>query len=193
MALLDFRKRLVYFYWFNGKGEPLAGEKVVFNLTDDLGFTDENFVGKRVITAVVGTDGRGEALLWCDEDSLVAINWTVQFPPDPKDVSDPNKLPPKPRSFSLAYGSGSPLALGIPVKLGIPAPEETTLLYTAVNAYILTLIADGTISQGGGANADWSDFSASIAASDELKTIDETTDIDQLRRVVVTLLKRLKS
>lgn len=147
MSLDNLQRREVFLYWFEGDGDELPDEQIYFITSADLGYTNENFIAPRKVYAVHDEGARYKANLWCDEDSLVAIDWKVKFPKDP---NDQDGVEPGLKSFSLAYGNGQPVGLGILLALSNPPPTDEILMYQAIYAYILSLIADGTIPSDGG-------------------------------------------
>jgi hypothetical protein len=143
---MSFRERNVLGTLVDGDGSPIINGKIKFVPSEKIGLTATHVVIDREIIIQTGADGTFTASLWCDEDSSVAINWNVTFPVTNNGEPEPAHL----KQFSLAYNDGTDIYIGTLIALGLPAPDDTTLLYQAVYAYILTLIADGTIGGGEG-------------------------------------------
>lgn len=174
MSIATLRAREVYGYWLKGDRTPLIGEEIIFTTTADLGYTDENTVAQRPVVAVVDSTGRYSAQIWCDEDSHVAIDWSVQFPKDPAAQS---AVLPQPKSFSLAYQTGLPISIGSLLRLGVPAPNDPLMLYAAIDAYILQMVNNGLLlrSFSGTRNGEHGFWSGTLAEYNALPVKYSTT------------------
>lgn len=129
---MAFRERLVQGYVVDGDGVPITNARVKFKPTVPLGYTSTHVVVDREFEAMTDAQGHFSRTLWCDEDSLVAINYTVQFPIANGGQADASHL----ASFSLAYGDGSAIDIGTLISLGLPTPTPTELLYQSVDQRI---------------------------------------------------------
>lgn len=135
---MAFRQRTIIGTVVDGDGEPIENGQVRFKPTKPLAYTATHIVVDADFTVQTDTDGDFEIDIWCDEDSLVPVDYNVYFPTaNGGQASNEHRT-----SFSLQYGDGSPINLAVLINASVPAPTEEELLYTL----ILELIA----ANGGG-------------------------------------------
>lgn len=125
---MALRQREVIGTIVDGDGNPVTGAEVKFQPTEKLAYTSTHVIVDAPF--VVTTDGSGNfsITLWCDEDSLVAVNYNVYFPPADGGLSDVQHV----ASFSLEYGDASPINIAELISGSIPAPSPSDLLYTFI-------------------------------------------------------------
>lgn len=133
---MALRQRNVVGTIVNGDGIPVQNATIQFKLTNPLAYTISHVIVDTEFTVI--TDGLGgfNISLWCDEDSLVAVNYNVQFPKETGGLPDQNHS----ASFSLEYGAGTDINISELITASIPAPSPEDLLYT----YIDTVVAEAT-------------------------------------------------
>lgn len=129
---MALREREVRGYVVDGDGLPLVNAKVSFKPTLPLGFTATHVIVDRTFEAMTDDDGYFSITLWCDEDSLVAINYNVKFPIVNGGLADDGHI----ANFSLAYGQGDPIDIGVLINAGIPSPTPQDLLYLLIEDLI---------------------------------------------------------
>lgn len=137
---MALREREVTGIVVDGDGTPVSDATIKFKPTSPLGYTVTHIIVDREFTAQTDENGEFSITLWCDEDSLVAINYNVTFPVTNNGQPDAQHI----ANFSLQYGDGTPIDLATVINASIPAPTPEDLLYTL----ILDLIA--TYGGGGG-------------------------------------------
>lgn len=87
---------------------PVANGKVEFQLTKPLGYTTTHVAVNRAFQATTDSNGAFSISLWCDEDSLLPINYTVRFP-----VTDNgNPSASNVATISFSYEDGSTKNIG---------------------------------------------------------------------------------
>jgi hypothetical protein len=133
---MALRQRNVVGFVVNGDGVPVQNATVQFKLTNPLAYTYTHVVVDTEFTAQTAGAGDFSISLWCDEDSLVAVNYNVQFPKETGGLPDPGHS----ASFSLEYGAGDDVNISELINASIPAPTPESLLYT----YIDTVVAAAT-------------------------------------------------
>lgn len=129
---MALRQREVTGIVVDGDGLPIENGTINFKPTSPLGYTTTHIVVDREFQAQTDETGAFSTTLWCDEDSLVTINYNVTFPiinngpPDSQHIA----------SFSLQYGDGTPVNLATVINASIPAPTPEDLLYTLIEQLI---------------------------------------------------------
>ncbi len=135
---MAFTQRTITGTITDGDGSPIVNGEVKFKPTIPLAYTTTHIVVDAAFTEQTDEDGAFEIDIWCDEESLVAVNYNVYFPvADGGQANDEHRA-----SFSLEYGDGSPINLAVLINASVPAPSPEELLYTLIE----TLIAES----GGG-------------------------------------------
>lgn len=129
---MGFRERTVKGIITDVDGKPVKNAKLVFGVDAKIGFTDTHIVVDRTVTTTTSETGAFSISLWCDEDSLVPIDYWVRFPQSDNGEGDAQHQV----GFRLAYGDGSPIDISAPIAMGTPAPSPITLLYNAVDGRI---------------------------------------------------------
>ncbi|MEO8650501.1 MAG: hypothetical protein ABI539_15165 [Acidobacteriota bacterium] len=119
---MAFRQRNVTGFVFDGDGTPVETATIQFKPTKPLGYTDTHVVVDRIFTVETDTDGEFAITLWCDEDSLKAIDYTVMFPAENNGQPDPLHI----ANISLAYEDGSDKDIGTLIAESTPADEIIT-------------------------------------------------------------------
>lgn len=115
---MAFRERTVTGYVIDADGTPVQNGVVSFQLDQPLGYTSTHIVINRVFTATTDSLGSFSVTLWCEEDSLLALNYTVNFP-----IANSGQ-PQSSHSakISLAYQDGSPKDIGTLIAESQPPP-----------------------------------------------------------------------
>lgn len=135
---MAFRQRNIIGTITDGDGVPIVNGQVKFKPTKPLAYTTTHIVVDAAFTVQTDEDGYFEIDIWCDEDSLVQVDYNVYFPTaNGGQANDDHGA-----SFSLQYGDGSDINLAVLINASVPAPTPEELLYTL----ILELIA----ANGGG-------------------------------------------
>lgn len=104
---MEYRKRIVKGYVFDGVN-PVIGGKIEGKLTKPISYTDTHVSINRPIQVTTESNGYFEIGLWCDEDSVTPVDWTLAFPV--ADNGQPSTSNTK--TFSLVYGDGTPIFIG---------------------------------------------------------------------------------
>lgn len=134
---MALRERNVIGTVVDANGTPVSNATIKFKLTTPFAYTITHIVVDREFSVVTDEFGAFGLSLWCDEDSLVAVNYAVYFPIVsgglPSDVHI--------GTFSLAYGDGSPTNLPELIFGGNPAPSEEDLLYTFIETAVNEAVA----------------------------------------------------
>ncbi|MEZ5421846.1 MAG: carboxypeptidase-like regulatory domain-containing protein [Pyrinomonadaceae bacterium] len=116
---MAFRERTVNGFVVDADGGPVQNGTVSFQLDKPLGYTATHVVINRVFTAVTDSLGSFSVTLWCDEDSFLALNYTVTFP-----IADGGQPQTSHTvSISLAYEDGSAKDLGTLIAESQPPPS----------------------------------------------------------------------
>lgn len=100
---MAFRKRLVEGYVVDPLGVEVKLATLSFKLDKSQGYTDTHVIIDRVVTAQTDNTGKFSVLLWVDEDSLVAVNYTVTLPIIDNGSPDTSHT----QKISLAWEDGS--------------------------------------------------------------------------------------
>ncbi len=127
----QFRERPVYGWVRDGDGSPMPNAKVYFKPSGKLGLTATDFVIDKQFYVLTNDNGFYFATLWCDEDSLVAINWQFAIITD---IAEP--VFTDDYEFSLAYDDGSPIAVSFLATNGVAVPSPVELLYQSLDVRI---------------------------------------------------------
>ena len=178
---MAFRIRKVVGFVFDADGAPKAGVSVKFTLNKPFGYTNLHLVLNDPITVFSDVAGAWVANLWCDEDSLTALDYDV--------VVSGNQTRTSP--ISLAFEDGTDKPIGILFLES--ANKADTIGRETLLGFVDTRIA---LNPGTGLVALQSrvaGFTVAIAPADELYTLDETSNEDDIRRFLETLVKKLKS
>jgi hypothetical protein len=134
---MALRERNVIGTVVDGKGAAVANATIKFKLTTPFAYTITHIVVDREFTVVTDDSGAFAVSLWCDEDSLVAVNYAVYFPIVagglPSDVHI--------GTFSLAYGDGTTANLPELIFGGNTAPTPEELLYTFIETKVDEAVA----------------------------------------------------
>ena len=145
---MALRERIVKGTVVDGDGEPVKRSKLKFKISVSLAYTVTHVVVNRQFETVTNDDGEFSISLWCDEDSLVPVNYNAFIPVADDDGSDELHL----ATFSLSYDDGSDIYLPEIINAGIPAPSEEDYLYSFINQRIQEAI-DSLPGGGGGGTA----------------------------------------
>src|SRR5688500_3931952 len=117
---MALRERNVIGTVVDANGVPVANATIKFKLTTPFAYTVTHIVVDREFSVVTDEFGAFALSLWCDEDSLVPVNYAVFFPIVsgglPSDVHI--------GTFSLDYGDGSSVNLPEVLIGDVPAPTE---------------------------------------------------------------------
>jgi len=134
---MALRERNVVGTVVDANGTPIANATIKFKLTSPFAYTITHIVVDREFSVVTDEFGAFGITLWCDEDSLVAVNYAVYFPIVsgglPSDVHI--------GTFSLAYGDGSTANLPELMFGDNPAPTPDDLLYTFIETTVNEAVA----------------------------------------------------
>jgi hypothetical protein len=155
---MAFREREVTGVVIDGDGTPVTNGVIKFKPTLPLGYTNSHIIIDREFTAETNTDGEFSATLWCDEDSLVAIDYKVAFPVSNGGQPDADHV----ASFSLQYSDGSPINLAEVINTSIPAPTPEDLLYTLIQELI---------AEAGGGGGVWGSITGTLSDQTDLQTV----------------------
>jgi hypothetical protein len=129
---MAFRQRTINGTVVDGDGSPIANAEVKFKPTQLLAYTATHIVVDAAFTVQTDAGGDFSIDIWCDEDSLVPVNYNVYFPTtDGGQANDDHRA-----SFSLEYGDGSAVNLAQLINGSIPAPTPDELLYEFINQAI---------------------------------------------------------
>lgn len=134
---MALRQRIVKGTLVDGDGNPIESGTISFKPTKVLGYTSTHVVIDREFTVTTDSNGDFSATFWCDEDSLVAIDYLVTFPVE-------NSGQPEPLHFaviSLAYEDGSDKDIGTLIAESQPPPSS-------VPEYVWASLIDSRIGNG---------------------------------------------
>lgn len=121
----------------DANGVPIINATLKFKLTTPISFTVSHIVVDREFTVVTDGDGEFAITLWCDEDSLIAVNYNVYFPLVNSGLPSDAHV----ATFSLDYGDGSTVNLPEIIMGSTPAPTPTDLLYTFIETTVDEAVA----------------------------------------------------
>jgi hypothetical protein len=128
---MAFRERAVTGLVKDADGTPVLNARLKFILTKKYGLTGDTVVVDRpFITTTNGTTGAFSQTLWCDEDSLIPIDYTVQFPVVDAADADPGYS----AVFSLAYEDGSPKDIGTLIAESLATTPSSEASFAALIA-----------------------------------------------------------
>lgn len=169
----------------DGKGNPIYNSVVRFKLTQSLGYTSTHIIADREFETLTSSIGVFSVQLWCDDDSLKAVDYDVLFPVE-------NNSPPSEThsaSISLSYQDGSSKDIGTLIAESTLVEEIVTVeaLSTVIDARVVEARKDVTTtyeifddfltsvsvlvnklaSAGGGSGQSWSAPSGVVLAQDE--------------------------
>lgn len=159
---MAFRERTVTGFVVDADGTPINAGTLSFQLDKPLGYTSTHVVIDRIFTAVTTSLGAFTVTLWCDEDSLVALNYKVSFPV--ANSGQPQST--HTATISLAYQDGSPKDLGTLIAESQPPPSEVPL--ATWQALIEDTISAASLN-------DLSDVVITAVADDQVLTWDSGT------------------
>lgn len=129
---MAFRQRQINGTVVDGDGSPVANAEVKFKPTKPLAYTPTHIVVDTSFSVQTDVDGNFTIDIWCDEDSLVAVDYNVYFPVvDGGEARDDHSA-----SFSLQYGDASPINLAVLINASLPAPTEEEQLYTTIQEIV---------------------------------------------------------
>jgi len=129
---MAFRQREITGTVVDGDGSPIINGEVRFKPTKLLAYTATHVVVDADFRVQTDNDGNFTIDIWCDEDSLIPVDYNVYFPVvNGGQASNEHRA-----SFSLQYGDGSPINLAVLINASIPAPPEGSLLYTFIEQMI---------------------------------------------------------
>lgn len=168
---MALREREVTGYLVDGDGSPIELAFIKFKPTSPMGYTSSHIIVDREFTAQTDDNGHFSSTLWCDEDSLVAINYNVTFPVVNNGQPDAQHI----ASFSLEYGDGTPINLATVINASVPAPTPEELLYTLIEQMIAESGGGGAWGSITGTLSDQTDLNDALAAKAE-KAIDAGTE-----------------
>jgi hypothetical protein len=116
---MAFRERTITGTVVDGDGTPVQSGTVSFKPTKTVGYTATHVVIDRIFTATTDSTGLFTITVWCDEDSLVAIDYIVMFPIANNGLADPLHM----ATISLSYQDGSPKDIGTLIAESLPPPS----------------------------------------------------------------------
>lgn len=141
---MAFRERTVTGFLVDADGTPIDSGNISFQLDKPLGYTDTHVVINRIFNAVTDALGEFSVTLWCDEDSLVALNYNVSFPT----ANSGQPQTTHTATLSLAFEDGSTKQIGTLIAQSTPppsaVPEETwaSLIDSRIGAAVLNALGD---------------------------------------------------
>ncbi len=134
---MALRERNVVGTVVDANGAPVSDATIKFKLTTPFAYTITHIVVDREFTVVTDNLGAFAITLWCDEDSLVEVNYAVYFPIVAGGLPSSVHI----GTFSLAYGDGTTTNLPELIFGGNPAPTEEELLYTFIETTVNEAVA----------------------------------------------------
>lgn len=164
---MALRKRTITGIVTDGQN-PIANGKVEFQLTKPLGYTTTHVAVNRAFQTTTGSDGTFSISLWCDEDSLLPINYTVKFP-----VTDNgNPSASNVATISFSYEDGSSKDIGTLI-------AESTDISDIASEETLAELIDARIEAAGGVGGGSGDSSRTLkmVCTDRLTPIVESSNI----------------
>ncbi len=180
---MGFRKRNVIGFVFDADGAPQSNVAIKFTPSKPFGYTNLHIVLNDSVTAQTNVGGSFTALLWCDEDSLIPIDYDVVVSNDAKRTG----------KISLAFEDGTDKPIGT---LLLQSASPADLVGRETIIALVDARVDARVTAGGGIGAVQSriaNFSTSIPAQDEFYDLDNIQNADELLRALQTLIKQLKS
>lgn len=107
----------------DAKDVPVTNAQVSFTLTKPIGYAEDFVVvDELVYTTTDATTGIFSIDLWCDEDSLIPIDYTVNFPIVNGGTADPAHT----ATISLMYEDGSDKDIGELIGESTPPPSSVS-------------------------------------------------------------------
>jgi hypothetical protein len=117
---MGFRERTVTGSLVDADGSPIATAQLSFQLDKPLGYTSTHVVINRIFNATTDAAGLFSITLWCDEDSLLALDYTVSFPTANAGLPQNTHT----AKISLAYQDGSAKDIGTLIAESQPPPTS---------------------------------------------------------------------
>jgi hypothetical protein len=125
---MAFRERTVTGTVVDGDGAAVQSGTVRFKPTKPVGYSSTHIVIDRTFTVVTDSSGAFSITLWCDEDSLNAVDYTVTFP-----IANNGGPARKNRAtFSLSYEDGSPKDIGTLIAESQALPSGSSSTWTSL-------------------------------------------------------------
>jgi hypothetical protein len=141
---MAFRQRKVKGIGYDASGAPLVNGQLSFKLKKPLGYTTTHFIIDRIFTAETDDTGYFEKMLWCDEDSLIPIDYLVMVAKDDNQAADPLHI----ANISLSWEDGSDKDFGQLLAESTPASDIVSVQSLA-NLIDARIALAGIITGGG--------------------------------------------
>lgn len=138
---MALRERAVNGTIVDADGIPINNGEVKFKPTEKLGYTSTHIVVDKEFSFYTDAAGYFSGTIWCDEDSLVAINYNVYFPIADNGSAQADHI----GTFSLAYGDGSPINIAALLSASVPAPAPEDLLYSTIESLVIDEVAANAV------------------------------------------------
>jgi hypothetical protein len=119
---MALRERNVTGILVDPDGTPITNASILFTLDQSLGYTDTHIVVDKQVSTTTDLTGAFSASLWCDEDSLRAVDYTVMFPDANSGTGDAAHT----ATFRLDYEDGSDKGLGQLIAASATPPTIVT-------------------------------------------------------------------
>lgn len=134
---MALRKRKIIGNLSDALGATVDNGQITFKLTSPLSYTSDYVVVDKEVYTVTSASGVIDVELWCDDDSLTPVNYTMSFPIE----DDETALTTHSVEISLAYEDGSDKDIGTLIAESQPPPSD-------VPTFVWASLIDSRIGNG---------------------------------------------